>query len=462
MKTKNPTTRRQFIAMVGASATILASSSRVHSEQLLSFGIGESILDVAEFGLQPNTGSDVSKEFQAAVDRADLEGKILFLPSGNYLISSVDIPGRLVMRGVPGMTKLIYSGNGQFLRSRGSQLLNLSDLILDGNNLPLDDSFRALLYIDEAKNVVITNCSFIGSRERGIHVERSSGSIEACHIEGAMGRCAIFALDNVGLSIRNNVIKNCSNNGILVHRSFKGEDSTLITGNRIKGIAAANGGTGEWGNGINIFRSGSVIVSNNMISDCALSAIRSNAGNNVQITSNQCLRSGETAIYSEFDFEGAIISNNMIDDAGDGISMANFMQGGRLGICSNNIVRNIADRVPYTEVEETAGTGISVEADTIVNSNIVENSAGTAIAIGWGPYLRNVVATSNIIRRARLGVYVSVVESSGSTTISNNVISECKEGAIVGHRWRERVTSDLLLNYDNSFPHLTIHGNKLG
>jgi len=424
--------------------------------------MNQSILDLGELGLQPDIGSDVSVAFQNAVNLAASDNKILWLPAGKYLISSIDIPDQLVLRGVPGMTQLSYAGGGQFLRSSGAKMLDMSGLILDGNDLPLNENTRALLHIEEVSSFSVSGCTFVNSRERGIHIERSKGTIESCHIERTNGRGAIFALDNQGLSICNNTIKNCANNGILVHRTFKGEDGTFVTGNRINNIRADNGGTGEWGNGINIFRAGSVIVSGNHVSDCALSAIRSNAGNNLQVSINQCLRSGETAIYSEFDFEGAIISNNLIDDAGDGISMANFMQGGRLGICSNNIVRNIADRVPYTEIDEVAGTGISVEADTVVSSNIVENAAGTAIAIGWGPFLRDIVASSNVIRGARIGIYVSVVESSGATIISNNLIANCKEGGIIGHRWRDRVTNDMLLSNSDLYPHLSVHGNRSG
>ena len=98
---------------------------------------------------------------------------------------------------------------------------------------------------------------------------------------------------------------------------------------------------GQWGNGINVFRAGNVMVSNNMVSDCAFSAIRSNAGNDVQITGNTCLRSGETSIYSEFEFNGAVINNNIIDGGGRGISIANFLQGGRLAVVSGNLIRNI-------------------------------------------------------------------------------------------------------------------------
>ena len=46
------------------------------------------------------------------------------------------------------------------------------------------------------------------------------------------------------------------------------------------------------------------------------------------------------AIYSEFGFEGAVIADNVVDGAGNGISVTNFNEGGRLASVRGNIVRN--------------------------------------------------------------------------------------------------------------------------
>ena len=58
-----------------------------------------------------------------------------------------------------------------------------------------------------------------------------------------------------------------------------------------------------------------------------------------QITGNNCARSGEVGIYSEFSFEGAMIANNIVDGAATGICVVNFNEGGRLAVVSGNIVR---------------------------------------------------------------------------------------------------------------------------
>ncbi len=74
-------------------------------------------------------------------------------------------------------------------------------------------------------------------------------------------------------------------------------------------------GTGENGNGVNVFRAGSVFVS-------GYSAIRGNAASNIQ----SCQRLGQVALYAEFGFECALIAD-LIDTAATSISVTNFDEG---------------------------------------------------------------------------------------------------------------------------------------
>ena len=138
----------------------------------------------------------------------------------------------------------------------------------------------------------------------------------------------------------------------------------------------------------------------------------------MQIAGNTCSRSGETAIYAEFAFEGAVINGNIVDGAANGISIVNFDKGGRMAVCSGNIVRNLSTKGPYPADAPGFGVGITVEADTCVNGNVVENAPLYGMKIGWGPYMRNVVATGNVIRKAGTGIAVTVVEGAGSAVIS--------------------------------------------
>ena len=80
--------------------------------------------------------------------------------------------------------------------------------------------------------------------------------------------------------------------------------------------------------------------------------------------------------------------------------------------------------------------------------------------IGWGPYLRNVVATGNVIRKAGTGIVVSVVEGAGTAVISDNVIDGSLKGAVVGQRWADPVTGDLAVEGSDGYPHLTVERNR--
>ncbi len=234
-------------------------------------------------------------------------------------------------------------------------------------------------------------------------------------------------MDAEGLDITLNTVTDCDNNGVLVWSSAPREDATIVSNNRIQRIAAKAGGSGQNGNGINIYRAGNVIVAANRISDCAYSAVRANSASGVQIQANSISRMGEVAIYSEFAFEGAVISANQIDGAATGISVTNFNDGGRLSVVQGNLVRNLVRRA---DSKFTTGYGIVVEADAAVTGNVIEAASTAGIAIGWGRYRRDVVATGNVIRQSEVGIGVSSDEHGGAVLIASNMISGARDGAI--------------------------------
>src|SRR5690606_6912503 len=114
-------------------------------------------------------------------------------------------------------------------------------------------------------------------------------------------------------------------------------------------------------------------------------AIRANSSGNIHIADNLCVRSGETAVYAEFAFQGAVISGNTVDGAANGISVVNYNEGGRLAVVNGNLVRNLSTTGPYPADPPGFGVGITVEADTSVAGNVVEDAPLYGIKIGWGP-----------------------------------------------------------------------------
>ena len=279
------------------------------------------------------------------------------------------------------------------------------------------------MHFSRGRSVRIAECEIVGAGRNGISLESVAGEVTGNTI--AAGDIAIFSIDARGLRINANTINGAGNGGILVWRSTSGDDGTLIIDNRVENISNKSGGSGEWGNAINVFRADNVIVRGNRIRAAAFSAVRGNAASNLQIVGNTCTGLGEVALYAEFGFEGALIANNIVDGAALGVSVTNFNKGGRLAVVQGNLIRNLVGRRPAgTDPNDSAGIGIGIEADTVVTGNVVENAPNAGIAAGWGAYLRDVAITSNVIRRAEFGITVSVAPGAGAAVIADNMISD--------------------------------------
>jgi uncharacterized secreted repeat protein (TIGR03808 family) len=257
-------------------------------------------------------------------------------------------------------------------------------------------------------------------------------------------------------------VHGAGNGGILVWRSAAGDDGTLVVDNRIDNIANKSGGSGQYGNAVNVFRAENVQIRGNRISNAAFSAVRGNAASNLQILGNTCTQIGEVALYAEFGFQGAMIANNIVDGAALGVSVTNFNQGGRLAVVQGNLIRNLVARRPAgTDPNDGAGIGIGVEADTVVSGNVVENAPNIGIVAGFGQYLRDVTVNANVVRGANYGIAVSVAPGAGAAVIADNMISDTRIAAIVGMEWNKPVTGDLSQDGAAQYAQLSIGGNRV-
>lgn len=381
-----------------------------------------------ELKLTPDSAQDQSASLQAAIDAAASRGGTLELPAGRFRTGPLQLRAGSRIIGAAGATTLEFAGGGTFITADGAEGVLLEGLVLDGGYRMLDaDRADGLIAIRNARNLSLRRLTITRSPANGISLTSCAGCTADCTITAVM-QAAIRSIDATGLEIAHNDIADCANNGIQVWRSEAGEDGSIVSGNRIVRIRADGGGTGENGNGVNVFRAGGVLVSGNRITDCAYTAVRGNAASDIQIIANSCTRLGEVAIYAEFGFEGALIANNLIDTAATGISVTNFNDGGRLAVVQGNLVRNLFRR--EQEPVDKRGHGIAVEADTALTGNVIEGAPTAGIVIGWGPYMREVVATSNIVRASPVGILVSSDKAAGACLLSNNMISGATDGAI--------------------------------
>lgn len=393
--------------------------------------------------LVPGSDMDQSVTLQTALHAAAASGH-LRLPAGRFRVSGIMFLGNMVVEGVPGATWLV--GTGGAIGTISAQ----SDIVLRDIGFAGDAGDEPLLTVAAASRITLERCRFRDSPATALSLYQSSATIRDCDFAGH-GDAAIHALDSSGLLISDNRISRCGNAGIRVWRSESGPDGTIVTGNRISGIDWRGGGNGQNGNGINVYLADEVIVADNHIRDCAFSAIRLNTTRNSQVSGNQCLNSGEVAIFSEFGFSGSVITANIVDGAACGISITNLDAGGHLAVCADNIVRNI---FPRSEVNPDAmPIGIFAEAETAIGGNVIENVPGVGIAAGWGPYLRNVVVANNLVAASRIGIGVSLAQGAGAVTISGNRI-DATEHDIAGMAWTDIIEPDLMSAADK-YPHIT-------
>jgi uncharacterized secreted repeat protein (TIGR03808 family) len=447
--------------LIGASAAGVAGALAMSTDDARAAPLTSALgRDATHYGVRPGSPDDQTQILQRAIDDAARAQVPLALPPGVYRTGMLRLQSGTQLVGVRGATRFVFAGGASMFQGEGTNSVGLSNLTLDGAGIALP-ARRGLLHCLGGRDIRVTDCEIEGSGGNGIWFENVSGDISG-NIITRSATTAIVSLDAQGLLVSRNTIKGTNDNGIEIMRSTVGDDGTQVLDNRIADIKAGPGGSGQYGNAINAFRAGNVIVRGNRISNCDYSAVRGNSASNIQISGNSVSDVREVALYSEFSFEGAVIANNTVDGAALGVSVCNFNEGGRIAVVQGNIIRNLLPKRPIgTAPDDDAGIGIYVEADTSVTGNVIENAPAFGIMAGWGKYLRDVVISGNVIRNAFIGVGVSVVPGAGTALINNNMISETPRGAVVGLDHARAITPDLSAEGAQRFAQVVIGTNAV-
>ena len=447
--------RRHFLVLGAATALTGAAASIARAAPVSALG-----LDAGQFGLRPGSPDDQSRALQRAVDEAARTRAPLAIGPGIYRVGNIRLPSGTNLVGVRGATKFVFTDGPSLLAAENADRVTLSGLSLDGLRRKLPDR-RGLVHADQARGLKIADCEIVNAGGTAIHLTAVEGQVADTLVADTVVT-AIHAFDSRGLLIARNTIAGAGDNGIQVWREKQGDDGTIIADNRIERIENRSGGSGQYGNAINVFRASNVIVRGNRIDNCAFTAVRGNAASNIHIEGNAITNTREVALYSEFGFEGALIANNTVDGAAIGVSVTNFNEGGRLAAIQGNIIRNLFPKRPAgTDAGDGAGIGIAAEADTAITGNVIENAPFAGIVLGFGHYLRDVAATGNVVRRADIGIAVSVSTGAGNALIANNVLSDVVRGAIVGMDRSRIVTGDLMKGGVDRYANLTLSGNRV-
>ena len=447
--------RRHFIGASAAGALAMSSGFARAAPLTSVFG-----RDVTHYGVRPGSPDDQTKALQRAIDDAARAQAPLALPPGVYRTGMLRLQSGTQLIGVRGATRLAFSGGASMLAGEGTDSIGLTNITLDGGGISLPTR-RGLVHCVGGRDIRIADCEIAGSGGNGIWFENVSGEISGNTITKSAST-AVVSFDAQGLLVSRNTIAGTNDNGIEIIRTTIGDDGTRVLDNRIEDIKAGPGGSGQYGNAINAFRAGNVIVRGNRIRNCDYSAVRGNSASNIQITGNSVSDVREVALYSEFSFEGAVIANNTVDGAAFGVSVCNFNEGGRIAVVQGNIIRNLLAKRPIgTAPDDDAGVGIYVEADTSVTGNVIENAPSFGIIAGWGKYLRDVAISGNVIRNASVGIGVSVVPGAGTALINNNVISGTPRGAVVGLDHARPITPDLSVEGAQRFAQVVMGTNAV-
>ncbi len=447
--------------LIGASAAGVAGALAVPADPARAAPL-TSLLgrDVTQFGVRPGSADDQTKALQRAIDEAARAQMPLALPPGVYRTGMLHLSSGTQLIGVRGATKLAFTGGASMLSGEGADSVALSGITLDGGGIPLATR-RGLIHCLAGRDVRITDCEILRSGGSAIWLEQILGDVSG-NIISDTAVTAIVSFDARGLIVSRNNIVGAGNNRIEILRTSIGNDGTLVADNRIENIKAGPGGSGQYGNAINAFRAGNAIIRGNRIRNCDYSAVRGNSASNIQITGNSVSDVREVALYSEFSFEGAVITGNTVDGAALGVSVCNFNEGGRIAVVQGNIIRNLLPKRPIgTAPDDDAGIGIYVEADSSVTGNVIENAPAFGIVAGWGKYLRDVAITGNVIRKAFAGVGVSVVPGAGTALVNNNMISETPRGAVVGLDHARAITTDLSVDGAQRYAQVVIGTNAV-
>jgi uncharacterized secreted repeat protein (TIGR03808 family) len=375
---------------------------------------------------------DQTAELQTLIDQAQTGSGRVALKAGTYHISGLSISGSVQISGVPGHTTLRINPGGEGLVISKAKRISLEGLGIVGKGV-VGDLVRA----EDVSALDVDVCSLAGGGS-GLRLSGCGGAVRDSQFAFHQA-VAIHALDSQGLRISGNRFSDIGNNAIQVWRSDKGPDGTIVSENHISRIAAEDGGDGQNGNAINIYKAGQVIVANNHISDCAFTGIRNNASDGSIITGNSISRCNEVGLYVEFGFLGANVSNNILQDVAHGISITNFNEGGRLAVCQGNIIRRARGVNAHGE---PLGGGIAAEADCLISGNLIEDAEGTGISLGWGKFGRNLSAQGNTLRNVGRGITFSAL-APGPFMVANNMILGARTGAVLAMDHNKVVSEDL-------------------
>ncbi|MDJ0644270.1 MAG: TIGR03808 family TAT-translocated repetitive protein [Erythrobacter sp.] len=385
-------------------------------------------IDIRELGARGDGSQDDTPAFREAFRAAASQGAHIVIPPGVFRVSDLEVPSNLLLEGIPGAS-IMRSQTGKSVLSMVARR-NVVCRGITFQSVGEDTPEEALVTLSKpSSGILFENCSFYQAKA-GLSI----GSGVAVDVVGCsfnkLREYGILSRSSERMRIAGNRVTNCGSAGIKVSLRKRVEADALIEGNFVKDITTAasdiprgqKGNWGEHGNGIVAFRANGVIIQGNTVRDCSFSAIRVVGSEGCQVLGNNCKRFGGRALWAEFAFQGCVIANNYVEDAGYGfLSVTNFGNaGGRLAVVTGNIFRG-----------QKKAWGVKLEADILFHDNVLEDGT-VAIAVGTNQHLRDVSVKDNLIRNFDYGILVSNNAKAGRAYVSGNIFTGIRKEKIAG------------------------------
>jgi polygalacturonase len=328
---------------------------------------GSLVLNVLDFGSAGDGVMDDTATIQAALDSG--AGRSVYFPPGTYAFSTIYPKSGSLLYGLRGATVLAPIGNNSVNMARvrldSVDGVTLRDFTIGETAVVGRSGVHGCISGIDSTAILVQNVEVTASSATGMHfIHCKDVVVDGCHIHHTKADGIHFQRGSTDCRVSNSLIEHVDDDSIgFVSHGFDtyGYARNLTVTNCVLGRQTP----GMPGSGVALIGILGATISNNIITDTALSGIRVTEffgsgegdaiGGNIAITGNTILNSGlysgsvsgvVTDGVSVFNQRNVLISGNLIDKTThDGIS-----------ICQSGINVTVSDNV----ITRAAGRGIMV------------------------------------------------------------------------------------------------------
>jgi len=412
-----------FTATGPGVGTGTAAFSRYVSARL------QDIVTVKDFGAVGDGVADDTVAIQAALNSG---AGAVYIPSGNYLVSSLSAKSNTIIYGNGNSSVLTATGTGNILVitgvSGGTRITNVQvrNIKFQGLNNMAAGPLGCGVIVLHAQNITVDQCYF-DSFGPGAG-DASSGGAALC-----------FYVNCIDVTASNNTVVNGTGylNGTDI-AVYSAGGYAIITGNR----TYSTNSQGIYTNAAS--KVGRIIITNNISRNHTRHGIVAVYGGTTEkidtiVANNICEDCASTGIYVNTEADGVIVANNIIESCSGGGRNGYTLDGGisLLGVGEKVCIGNYINNTGYTSAgvqrvidpaggvpnDPTRTTGIRVSNGVTgnVSGNVIVGGSGRAIDLTNSA--NGVQIVDNTISNPE---YAAILISALNNTGANSVVSRNK------------------------------------